>query len=130
MLTSKWFLIAAALASVLVVLLLLGQKSVKTTLHVSAPVNRVWSAITNTKDYEQWNMSAPYLSDLLKKETGKAAQQHIQDNIIDQAKTPMLATNEQVSQIAYALGFEYPQHFSKLFKKRTGLSPAQYRKIN
>lgn len=79
---------------------------------------------------EQLNMSAPYLSDLLKKETGKTAQQHIQDNIIDQAKTLLLGTNEQVSQIAYALGFEYPQHFSKLFKKQTGLSPAQYRKIN
>lgn len=55
MLTSKWFLIAVALASLSVVLLLLGQKSVKTTLHVSAPVNKVWSVITNTKDYEHWN---------------------------------------------------------------------------
>lgn len=76
MLTSKWFLIAAALASVLVVLLLLGQKSVKTTLHVSAPVNKVWSVITNTKDYEQWSVSAPYLSDLLKKETGLSPAQY------------------------------------------------------
>lgn len=79
---------------------------------------------------EQLNMSPSYLSDLLKKETGKTAQQHIQDVIIDRAKTLLLSTDEQISQIAYGLGFEYPQHFSKLFKTRTGMSPAEYRRIN
>ncbi|MEW8051217.1 MAG: helix-turn-helix transcriptional regulator [Candidatus Thiodiazotropha sp.] len=79
---------------------------------------------------EQLNMSPSYLSDLLKKETGRTAQQHIQDTVIDRAKTLLLSTDEQVSQIAYGLGFEYPQHFSKLFKNRTGMSPAEYRKIN
>ena len=78
---------------------------------------------------EQLNMSPYYLSDLLKKETGKSTQQHIQDAIIDRAKTQLLATNEQVSQIAYGLGFEYPQHFSKMFKAQTGMSPAEYRRI-
>lgn len=79
---------------------------------------------------EQLAMSASYLSDLLKKETGRTAQQHIQDKIIDRAKTLLLSTDEQVGQIAYGLGFEYPQHFSKLFKNQTGMSPAQYRKLN
>lgn len=79
---------------------------------------------------EALSMSPSYLSDLLKKETGKTAQQHIQDSIVDRAKTLLLGTDEQVSQIAYALGFDYPQHFSKLFKAHTGLSPAKYRQLN
>lgn len=79
---------------------------------------------------EQLNMSSSYLSDLLKKETGRTAQQHIQDIVIDRAKTLLLGTKEQVSQIAYGLGFEYPQHFSKMFKAHTGMSPAEYRRIN
>lgn len=77
---------------------------------------------------EKMNMSSSYMSDLLKKETGKTAQQQIQDKIVDRAKTLLLGSNEQVSQIAYQLGFEYPQHFSKLFKTNTGMSPAEYRK--
>lgn len=79
---------------------------------------------------EKLNMSSSYLSDLLKKETGKTTQQHIQDVVVDRAKTLLLGTNEQISQIAYGLGFEYPQHFSKMFKAHTGMSPAEYRRIN
>ncbi|MCG8124397.1 MAG: helix-turn-helix transcriptional regulator, partial [Candidatus Thiodiazotropha taylori] len=79
---------------------------------------------------ERLNMSPSYLSDLLKKETGRTVQQHIQDTVIDKAKNLLLSTNEQVSQIAYGLGFDYPQHFSKLFKSRTGMSPAEYRRLN
>ena len=79
---------------------------------------------------EQMNMSPSYLSDLLKKETGRTAQQHIQDMVIHQAKNRLLASQDQVSQIAYDLGFEYPQHFSKMFKKHTGMSPAEYRRIH
>ena len=78
---------------------------------------------------EKLNMSPSYLSDLLKKETGKTAQQHIQNAIVELAKNLLLGTTESVSQIAYSLGFEYPQHFSKLFKTRTGMSPMEYRKI-
>ena len=77
---------------------------------------------------EQLNMSSSYLSDLLKKETGNNAQQHIQTAIIEEAKTRLLSSEEQVSQIAYSLGFDYPQHLSKLFKANTGYSPAEYRK--
>ncbi|MDX5324822.1 MAG: helix-turn-helix domain-containing protein [Bacteroidota bacterium] len=78
---------------------------------------------------EEMNMSPKYLSDLLKKETGMGAQEHIHSFMIDLAKTRLLGTAEPVSQIAYDLGFEYPQHFSKLFKNKTGHSPADYRRV-
>lgn len=78
---------------------------------------------------EQLNLSPNYLSDLLKKETGKNAQDHIHSKVIDTAKNMLLSTNESVSQIAYQLGFEYPQYFSKVFKKKTGQSPAAYRNM-
>jgi AraC-like DNA-binding protein len=79
---------------------------------------------------EQLNMSSHYLSDMLRKETGKSAQEHIYNFLINRAKTKLLSSSDTVSQIAYELGFEYPQHFSKLFKSKTGVSPNQYRKVN
>ena len=78
----------------------------------------------------EMNMSSHYLSDMLKKETGKNAQEHIHLFLIDKAKTQLLSSKESISQIAYGLGFEYPQHFSILFKKKTGMSPVEYRKVN
>jgi AraC family transcriptional activator of pobA len=75
-------------------------------------------------------MSSHYLGDLLRKETGKATQQHIQSHVIEKAKTQLLNSNEKISTIAYGLGFEYPQYFSKLFKSTTGMTPAEYRKLN
>jgi len=77
----------------------------------------------------QLNLSPNYLSDLLKKETGKNAQEHIHTRVIDAAKDKLLSTTDSISQIAYTLGFEYPQYFSKMFKKKTGLSPASYRNM-
>ena len=79
---------------------------------------------------DELNMSPNYLSDLLKKETGRNAQDHIHLYLVDKAKTQLLNSSEPVSQIAYGLGFEYPQHFSKLFKKKTGMSPLKYRSLN
>ncbi|MEZ4776611.1 MAG: helix-turn-helix domain-containing protein [Bacteroidia bacterium] len=79
---------------------------------------------------EQMNMSSHYLSDLLKKETGRNAQEHIHHFVIDKAKTMLLGSTEPVSQIAYGLGFEYPQHFTKLFKAKTGMSPVEYKSLN
>ena len=79
---------------------------------------------------EELNMSSNYLSDLLKKETGRSAQDHIHFFVIEKAKTLLLNTSESVSQIGYGLGFDYPQHFSKLFKKKTGINPAEYRNLN
>ncbi len=76
------------------------------------------------------NMSSHYLSDLLRKETGQSAQEHIHHFLIDRAKTQLLNTKDSVSQVAYSLGFEYPNHFSKLFKTKTGMSPMEYRSQN
>ena len=73
------------------------------------------------------NLSANYLGDLLKKETGKNAQEHIQLKIIEIAKEKLFDLNKSVSQVEYELGFEYPQYFSRLFKKRVGVSPNEYR---
>jgi len=79
---------------------------------------------------EQVHLSPGYLSDLLKKETGKNAQDHIHFYVIEAAKNSLLSTNRSVSEIAYALGFEYPQYFNKLFKQKTGKTPLEYRAHN
>lgn len=76
---------------------------------------------------EAMNMSPKYLSDLLKKETGQSTQDHIHQYIIEKAKNKLLNSTESASQIAYALGFEYPQYFSTIFKKKTSMSPNEYR---
>lgn len=76
------------------------------------------------------NMSGKYLSDLLKAETGKSLLEHIHLFIVEQAKSTLLNSNLSVSEISYSLGFDYPQHFSKLFKTKTGLSPSEYRHLN
>lgn len=79
---------------------------------------------------ESLNMSAKYLSDLLRKETGRNTQDHIHDYIIEKAKNRLLSSTVSVSEVAYDLGFEYPQYFSKLFKKITDFSPSEYRNLN
>jgi len=76
------------------------------------------------------NFSSSYLSDLLKKETGKTAQEHIHLFVIDKAKNKLLNSKNSISEIGYSLGFEYPQHFSNLFKSKTGFSPSEYRNLN
>lgn len=76
---------------------------------------------------DRLNLSANYLGDLLKKETGKSAQEHIQLKLIEVAKEKVFDPGKTVSEVAYELGFKYPQHFSRLFKKRVGCSPQQYR---
>jgi AraC-like DNA-binding protein len=77
---------------------------------------------------EKCNVSTYYLSDLLKKETGRTAKDHINDYIIDKAKNMLLASSESINEIAYTLGFNYPHYFSRLFKSKTGLTPQDYRK--
>ena len=78
----------------------------------------------------QLNLSVNYLGDLLKTETGRSAKDHINDYVIETAKTKLLGSNENVSDIAYSLGFEYPQGLNKLFKAKVGVSPSQYRNMN
>ncbi|WP_029295647.1 helix-turn-helix domain-containing protein [Chryseobacterium hispalense] len=79
---------------------------------------------------DQVHLSANYLSDLLKKETGMNAQDHIHYYLIEEAKNVLLNTDCSVGEIAYSLGFEYPQYFSKLFKQKTGQTPVEYRNFN
>jgi AraC-like DNA-binding protein len=73
------------------------------------------------------NVSPNYLSNLLKTLTGQSTQQHIHDKLIEKAKEKLSGTGLSVSEIAYELGFEHPQSFSKLFKTKTKLSPLSFR---
>jgi AraC family transcriptional activator of pobA len=73
------------------------------------------------------NLSANYFGDLIKKETGKSAHEFIQLKLIDVAKERIFDTDKSVSEIAYQLGFKYPQHFSRVFKQYVGVSPLEYR---
>jgi AraC-like DNA-binding protein len=73
------------------------------------------------------NLSANYFGDLIKKETGKSASEFIHLKLIDVAKERIFDANKSVSEIAYELGFKYPQHFSRVFKQRVGMSPQEYR---
>lgn len=73
------------------------------------------------------NLSANYFGDLIKKETGKSAHEYITLKLIDVAKGRMFDTSKTLSEIAYGLGFKYPQHFSRVFKQNVGMSPLEYR---
>jgi len=75
-------------------------------------------------------LSSNYLGDLLKRETGKSAQEHIQLKLIEAAKEKIFDTGKSISEIAYELGFKYPQHFTRMFKKETGYTPNEYRALN
>ena len=75
-------------------------------------------------------LSSNYFGDLVKKETGKTAQEYIQLKLIDVAKEKILNPGKTISQVAYELGFQYPQHFTRLFKKIVGCTPNEYRSIN
>lgn len=79
---------------------------------------------------EQLHLSANYFGDLIKKDTGKSAQEYIQFKVMDIAKERMFDPNKSVSEVAYELGFKYPQHFTRLFKQRTGYTPQEYRSLN
>ncbi len=78
---------------------------------------------------DKLNLSANYLGDLIKKETGTSAQEHIQSKLIEVAKERVFDTSKSISEIAYELGFKYPQHFTRLFKNRVGCSPNEYRTV-
>jgi AraC family transcriptional activator of pobA len=79
---------------------------------------------------DELNLSPNYFGDLVKKETGKTAQEYIQSKLIDMAKEKIFDMNKTVSQIAYELGFKYPQHFARLFKQQVGCTPVEYRSLN
>lgn len=79
---------------------------------------------------EELHLSSNYFGDLIKKETGKSAKEYIQNKIIDIAKNKTFDSNKTVNEIAYELGFKYPQHFTRLFKNVTGYTPNEYRLQN
>jgi AraC-like DNA-binding protein len=76
------------------------------------------------------HLSGKYLSDLLKKETGYAVKDHVNNFIVEKAKTLLISDKETISGIAYNLGFNYPHYFSRLFKNKVGVTPQEYKQSN
>ncbi len=79
---------------------------------------------------EHVNLSPNYLSDLLRKETGKTTQEHIHYHLLEIAKDRLLGSDNSVKEIAFSLGFEHSHYFSSLFKKKVGVSPTDFRNLN
>ena len=79
---------------------------------------------------EQLYLSPNYFGDMIKKETGKSPQEHIQLKLISTAKERIFDPGKSLAEIAYELGFKHPQHFSRMFKETTGVSPSEYRNLN
>lgn len=78
---------------------------------------------------KELNLSPNYFGDLVKKESGVSALDYIQTAVINKAKDKMLESNKSVSDVAYELGFKYPQHFTRLFKLKVGVPPTQYKRV-
>jgi AraC family transcriptional activator of pobA len=76
------------------------------------------------------HLSTNYFSDLVKKETGKSAQEYVHAKLIDLAKEKVFDHTKSISEISYELGFKYPQHFTRFFKMQTGVTPNEYRNLN
>lgn len=79
---------------------------------------------------DQLHLSANYFGDLIKKEIGISAQEYIRNKIVDLAKERIFDQTKSISEVAYELGFKYPQHFTRFFKQKTGISPMAYRETN
>jgi len=79
---------------------------------------------------QQLNLSANYFGDLIKKETGQSAKDYLQNKTIETAKKKMVETDKNINEISIELGFKYPQHFTRLFKQKVGITPNEYRNLN
>ncbi|MBB6131149.1 helix-turn-helix domain-containing protein [Mucilaginibacter lappiensis] len=79
---------------------------------------------------DQLHLSPNYFGDLIKKETGNTAQEYIQSKLIDEAKEKIFDAGKSINDIAGELGFKYQQHFTRLFKQKTGMTPNEYRSLN
>lgn len=118
----------------------INRKEINT--HISSRFQEALSRYFSSSDFqekglpsieriaEQLRVSPRYLSDSLKAETRKTAIEHLHLYLVEEAKSLLLAPEVSVSEVAYQLGFEYPQYFSRLFKKKTGVSPKQYQSLN
>ena len=104
------------------------EKYLNSYFNSELPLEKGIPTVKECGEYLQ--MSGKYLSDLLKKETGKTLTEHVHLHIVETAKDKLLNSNNPISQIGYSLGFEYHQHFSKVFKSNTGVSPKEYRSLN
>ena len=104
------------------------DKVLKAYYNSDSPIH---SGILSVKECaEKLNLSVNYFGDLIKSETGRSAKDHINEYVIEKAKTQLLGTNQSISEISYNLGFEFPQGLNKLFKAKVGVSPSQYRNLN
>jgi AraC-like DNA-binding protein len=79
---------------------------------------------------DELHLSPNYFGDLIKKETGKSAQEYIQNKIIQEAKNRIFSSDKTVNEVAYELGFKYPQHFTRFFKQHVGQTPNEYRGLS
>ena len=79
---------------------------------------------------DELHLSANYFGDLIKKETGKTAIEYIHLKLMEVAKERILDTSKSISEVAFDLGFKYPQHFTRLFKQKVGVSPLEFRGLN
>lgn len=79
---------------------------------------------------DRLHLSPNYFGDLMKKETGRTPQEHIQQKIMEMAKEKILIPGKTISEVSYELGFQYPQHFTRMFKRSVGVTPNEYRKAN
>ena len=78
---------------------------------------------------EQLHLSPNYLSEMLRSLTGKSTQDHIHFELLEKAKSLLLSSEHSISEIAFQLGFSYPQYFSRLFKRKLGKTPGEFRKL-
>ncbi|MGM5630734.1 helix-turn-helix domain-containing protein [Apibacter raozihei] len=92
------------------------------------PLKKCFPSVAYCAD--QLHLSSNYFGDLIKKEMGKSAQEYIQNKIIKVAKDKVFDKNKTINEIAYELGFKYPQHFSRLFKSRVSYMLSEYIKSN
>ena len=104
------------------------EKLLSEYFHSDKPQTIGLPAVTYCAD--QLNLSPNYFGDMVKKETGKTAMEYIHLKIIAMAKERLLDTSRSISEIAYDLGFKYPHHFTRVFKKSTGVTPNDYRSLN
>ena len=79
---------------------------------------------------KELNLSPNYLGDVLRKQTGSSPSEHIQAKVIAIAKERIFDIDKSIAEVGYELGFKYPQHFTRLFKKQVGMSPNEYRGLN
>lgn len=79
---------------------------------------------------DELHLSANYFGDLIKKETGQSAKEYIQNKTIEVAKNKVFEGDKTVNEIAYELGFKYPQHFTRLFKEKVGYTPSEFKNLN